>query len=425
MIPREVMAEVLRDQEIEAAGESLVRRDCERAGRCVCLTGLRRSGKTVILEARRRALLDQRVKPEAILSVALSDERLYGITAAELPTLLGAKAMLAGGAAVTQVLLDDVEATDGWAAWARALADAGVSVWTALGRRLTPDEAATLGDAFDVRVVRPFCFREFLAARGVTLRGQQPASTAEKAAVAIALEEHLRFGGLPDVLRSMNKLAEINGVIKPVLRWDVVRRHGFRAASAAAALLRAIARARLAPVSVNALVRQAAADGVAMSAVTAGRYLLALEEAFVVEALPNFYGVTKGKALPLKYVFGDTGILASYLANDDAALCENAVALELLRRYGEGCVGFYADGRTAADLYVPSAGLAVGMVPSLARPARELEAKAKSMLRLRKCLPGVRLLLLSREDKGEITVNGTTIPVQPAEDWLLESSGQA
>lgn len=47
MIPREVMAEVLRDQEIEAAGESLVRRDTERAGRCVCLTGLRRSGKTV------------------------------------------------------------------------------------------------------------------------------------------------------------------------------------------------------------------------------------------------------------------------------------------------------------------------------------------------------------------------------------------
>lgn len=47
VIPREVMAEVLRDQEIEAAGESLVRRDTERAGRCVCLTGLRRSGKTV------------------------------------------------------------------------------------------------------------------------------------------------------------------------------------------------------------------------------------------------------------------------------------------------------------------------------------------------------------------------------------------
>ena len=80
MIPREVMAEVLRDQEIEAAGESLVRRDTERAGRCVCLTGLRRSGKTVTLEARRRALLDQGVKPEAILSVALSDERLHGIT---------------------------------------------------------------------------------------------------------------------------------------------------------------------------------------------------------------------------------------------------------------------------------------------------------------------------------------------------------
>ena len=49
--------------------------------------------------------------------------------------------MVSGGAAVTQVLLDDVEATDGWA------------VWTALCRRLTPDEAATLGDAFDVRVV--------------------------------------------------------------------------------------------------------------------------------------------------------------------------------------------------------------------------------------------------------------------------------
>ena len=333
--------------------------------------------------------------------------------------------MVSGGAAVTQVLLDDVEATDGWAAWARALADAGVSVWTALCRRLTPDEAATLGDAFDVRVVQPFCFREFLAARGVTLRGKKPVSTAGKAAVAIAWNECLRFGGLPDVLRSMDKLAEINGVIKPVLLWDVVRRHGFRDAWAAAALLRAIARARLAPVSVNALVRQAAADGVAMSAVTAGRYLSALEKAFVVEALPNFYGVTKGKALPPKYVFGDTGILASYLANDDAALCENAVAQELSRRYGEGCVGFYEDGRTAADLYVPSAGLAVGMVPSLARSAGEREAKAKSLLRLKKRFPSVRLLLLSREDKGEIAVNGTTIPVQPAADWLLGAAGQA
>ena len=84
-----------------------------------------------------------------------------------------------------------------------------------------------------------------------------------------------------------------------------------------------------------------------------------MKEAFLLFPIAYAYGKLTERLKAVKYYFSDTGLLATYPERYDTALLENAVALELLRRYGQANVFYYADAHAKVDFYVPSENLAV------------------------------------------------------------------
>ncbi len=423
MISQEAMA-ARADFLAWAAEGPLMRREGLALDACCALVGLRRSGKTSLLFQRCRDLLAQGVAPEAILAVSFAEERLAGFGAADFDRLQDG-ACSAGGAGIRHVFLDEVDRTDGWALWARRLAEGGATVVVTSSRRLTDAEAAALGDWFEIREVTPFSFWEFLTARGVALRGALPASTAEQAAVAAALGDYLQRGGLPDVFRSLDPRGALHGVLRPLLLGDVMRRRGLRDGEALEALGRALARSVTRPASVRRLVRIAADAGQAMSPVTAGKHLAALEEALVVWPMANFYGTQAGKSLPPKHWWTDTGLLSASAPVAEAALLENVVANELRRRHSADGVVFYDDGRAAVDFFLPAENLALAVLPSLSQSSDLRDRKWKALERFAKTRPEAALQVISRSDVGELRVKGRLIPVRPAAEWLLADGRQA
>ncbi len=380
MISQEAMA-ARADFLAWAAEGPLMRREGLALDACCALVGLRRSGKTSLLFQRCRDLLAQGVAPEAILAVSFAEERLAGFGAADFDRLQDG-ACSAGGVGIRHVFLDEVDRTDGWALWARRLAEGGATVVVTSSRRLTDAEAAALGD-------------------------------------------YLQRGGLPDVFRSPDPRGALHGVLRPLLLGDVMRRRGLRDGEALEALGRALARSVTRPASVRRLVRIAADAGQAMSPVTAGKHLAAMEEACVVWPMANFYGTQAGKSLPPKHWWTDTGLLSASAPVAEAALLENVVANELRRRHSADGVVFYDDGRAAVDFFLPAENLALAVLPSLSQSSDLRDRKWKALERFAKTRPEAALQVISRSDVGELRVKGRLIPVRPAAEWLLADGRQA
>ena len=141
-------------------------------GKAFAIIGVRRSGKTSFLAQCRAARMQAGARPESQLMLLLEDERLAGMTAADLGWLLEEHARRfpelhrAGG---VTLYLDEVQNVPGWERLVRRLIDtAAVEVFvTGSSARLLSREVATSlrGRAMEV-LVHPFSLREALRHTG-------------------------------------------------------------------------------------------------------------------------------------------------------------------------------------------------------------------------------------------------------------------
>lgn len=423
MISQELIAASLTDFEDLISGIPLVRREC-----CVedninyCFVGIRRSGKSFLMYQRYRDLLARGVKPEEMLYASFEDERINNITAPELNSLIKVKMELSGGVKPKYVFLDEIQNVEGWEHFARRLADMKYSVCItgSNAKMLSTDVASTLGGRFMIQPVYPYSFREFLEAKGVSLRMAKPVSTPEKAAVSVAFDDYVRFGGFPEMINVPVKILFLTNVYKAIFLGDIVRRNQIRDGAGVELLLRKLAEAVTKPLTVARLRNVAADAGHEMSVLTVTRHLEAMKEAFLVWPVENFYGKLVQKVQTPKYYFMDSGLLATYPNRYDTALLENVVALELLRRYGRENVYYYADGRAEVDFFVPVANLAIQVCWAIRQTESTLERETRALTKFLKFKPEAHPIILTLSDSEDLTVDGVTIPVRPTSEWLLE-----
>ena len=424
MISRDAIAASLSDYETLIAELPLIRRQFSVADNVnYCLVGIRRSGKSYLMYQRYRDLLERGVSSDEMLYVSFEDERINGITAQELNLLLEVKMEMMGGVKVKYVFLDEIQNVDGWEHFARRLADMKYSVCItgSNAKMLSTDVASTLGGRFMVAAVYPYSFREYLAATGVAFKGAFPVSTPERAAVAAAFKKFMQYGGFPEVVDVAIKLDYLNNVYKAIFLGDIVRRHAVRDGGGVEVLLKKVAESVTKPVAVNRLKNVAADVGYPMSPATVVNYLDYMKEAFLLFSVVNAFGKLTEKLKTPKYYFMDTGLLATYPNRYDTALLENAVALELLRRYGPENVMYYNDGRSEVDFYVPSADLAIQVCWELRKTASTFERETEALRRFAGFKPEARRLILTLSESERLTVGGVEIEVMPAWRWMLQA----
>ena len=343
-----ISPEILRaklDESLALRSRRLTRRDVRLPaipGKAFAVIGVRRSGKTSFLAQCRAARLRAGARPESQLLLLLEDERLAGLTVADLGWLVEEHARrfprLHAQGGVT-LYLDEVQYVPGWEGLVRRLMDAdGLEVFvTGSSARLLSREVATSlrGRAMEV-LVHPFSFREALRHAGHEPErgGEEPGP----ATLDQRLRRYLVEGGFPEAqgANARDRAALLGGYVDVVVLRDVIDRHGVTNPLA----LRWLQRQSLANpgggFSVKKQYDTLRSQGVRVGKDTLHAYLGHLEDAFLVRTVALHAASERQRMVnPRKAYPVDPGLIPLFARGGRGArghALETAVLLELERR---------------------------------------------------------------------------------------------
>ncbi len=315
------------------------------AGKAVAVIGMRRAGKTSLLWQ----VLAQRhaagVARAGLLYFSFEDERLAGMTAADLDLLLQEYYLLNPTWRDQQracFFLDEIQLVPDWEQFVRRVLDSeNVELFiSGSSARLLSREVATSmrGRALEA-LVTPFSFREALRHQG-----REPSQSADRLTKAQRsqlnrdLLQFLSVGGFPEVqgqdLRTRQEL--LRSYVDIVLLRDVVERYNLSQPQVLRWLVQQLLGNAAGAFSINKFHADLQTRGVAVGKDTLHAYLAHLEDAFLLRSLSlDTDSVRRRQVNPRKVYPVDTGLIPLFdrsgKANTGHAL-ETAVLHELQRR---------------------------------------------------------------------------------------------
>lgn len=435
-----------RDTLIEKLAESLTpppsgataRRtsgDVRLPGKATAIIGMRRAGKTTFAHQLRRERVTSGLPPEHLPYFNLEDERLLGIDAAQLGTVVAAHARRFPDARTQGPVVwtfDEIQVVPGWERLVRRLLDTDgheVVVTGSSAALLSREVATTLrGRAWQV-LIHPFSFAELLD----HLRLPMPDDPAflnfpDRARLEHAFTQWLDTGGFPEAqgLDAATRSQLLRDYVDVAVLRDVVERHAVSNVVGLKWLVRHLLGNAGGPFSAEKFHHALKSQGIAIARDTVHHLLAYLEDCFLVRTVwmestsERQRMVNPRKAYPV-----DTGLIPVFdrtgRANTGHAL-ETAVLIELERRRCEVTyvktrdgfeVDFFARAPTGDDELIQVSADLTGP-GTLARELRALQAAGQQHPHATQ-----RLLTLSQE------VVPASVPphvhVQPAYEWMLSA----
>lgn len=424
-------------ESLQAEPPALTRRDVRLpgiSGKAFAVIGVRRGGKTSFLAQCRADRLAAGRAREGQVLLSLEDERLAGLSVADLGWLLEEHARqhlgLRGTGGMT-LYLDEVQTVPGWEGLVRRLMDQrGVEIFVSgSSAKLLSREVATSlrGRAMEV-LVHPFSFREALRHGGV--EPTTPLSRLgadERAALDQRLRRYLAEGGFPEAQGASprDRAALLAGYVDVVVLRDVIERHAVSNPLA----LRWIERQLLAnpggSFSVKKHYDTLRSQGVAVGKDTLHDYLAHLEDAFLVRTVAMHSASERQRMVnPRKAYPVDPGLIALFERSGrthHGRALETAILLELERRGFE-----VAYVRTAEGFEVDFLAQRPGEAPLLVQACLESEGDETWQRELRAleaaaaAHPAARPFLVTLDAVAPSRPLPRGLTWAPAAGWLLE-----
>ncbi len=316
--------------------------------KAVAVVGMRRAGKTTFLWQ----LLAERVAAGTprggLLYFGFEDERLAGMTAADLALVVEEFYRLNPewrDARRATFYLDEIQVVPGWERFARRLLDTEqIDLFlSGSSAKLLSREVATAmrGRAMEARVF-PFSFREFLRHHGREPTGSAARLTkATRSALDRDLSAYLATGGFPEAqgVPQRDRRDLLQGYVDVVLLRDVIERHAVSHPIAVRWMTRQLLGNAGQPFSVHRFTRDLRSQGIPVAKDTLHAYFAHLEDAFLIHPVSVAGGSERRRMVnPRKVYPADPALIAVFdrsgRENVGHAL-ETCVALELLRRGAE------------------------------------------------------------------------------------------
>ena len=342
-ISRELLRSKL-DESLALPPRRLTRRDVRLPaipGKAFAVIGVRRSGKTSYLAEHRSEHLHSGVPAESQLLLLLEDERLTGITVADLGWMLEEHARRVPQSYAREhvtLYLDEVQYVPGWEGLVRRLIDTGgVQVFvTGSSARLLSREVATSlrGRAMEV-LIHPFSFREALRHAGAE---PAPGPAPEAAVLHQRLRRYLVEGGFPEAqgAEPRDRAALLAGYVDVVVLRDVIDRHAVSNPLALRWLQRQLLANPGGRFSVKKQYDTLRSQGVRVGKDTLHEYLGYLEDAFLVRTVSLHTASERQRMVnPRKAYPVDPGLISLFARSGRShhgRALETAVLLELERR---------------------------------------------------------------------------------------------
>lgn len=378
--------------------------------------GLRRAGKSYLMYQHIHHLMEQGHSIEEMLYFNFEDDRIDSITISDLDLIKTCYEEMYDHRPI--FFLDEIQNIKGWEKFARRLADTGYRVYItgSNAKMLSSEIATTLGGRYLIKDIYPFSFSEYLLYKKIDLSDKN-ARFKFRTAITKEYEEYFRNGGLPETLQMADKRAWISSLFNKIFFGDLVTRHQVRNDFALRIMIRKLAESVKQPTSYNRIASIASTVGKKISVDTVIDYMGYLQESWLILSYENIAAKLIDKESNRKYYFIDNGILNLFLLDPATSLLENQVAVRLRQKYGSQ-VYFY-NKNVEVDFVVYDEGIAIQVSYSLSDPETE-KREVDALLKLNKVLPMRKLMIISKDEERDITVNDVTIQVIPVWKWLLD-----
>lgn len=384
------------------------------------VTGLRRSGKSTLLYKVAQDLVRAGATWNQIIYVNFEDERLaeFGLndfndtveTLAELTDKQGF------------FFFDEIQNIPGWEKFARRLADANERVYItgSNASMFSSQIATTLGGRYLTKHVSPYRFDEYLEALGIPHDSGAIYATKSRGRILGAFDSFYQNGGFPESLRYQSQREYVESVYQKVLLGDVAARNNVRNPDALRVLMKKVAETVGRESSHTMLHGMLSGIGYKVGKNTVIDYLAMAREAYLLFDVENTVAkFVEREGNPKRY-FSDNGLLGLFLVGKEPTLLENEIAAALRGVFGEG-LRYIRSAKTGIDIdfFVPEEGLAVQVAYSPSESARPREVG--SLVKLAHVDDSVsRLVIVTKEEEGEIQEDGVRIEVKPAWKFLLQ-----
>ncbi len=381
--------------------------------------GIRQSGKSYMLYLRALQLIAEGHDIREMLFVNFDDERLIGLEAKDLDSILQAYASLFDYRPI--LFLDEIQNVDGWQHFARRLANQKYMAYItgSNAKMLSRDIATTLGARYVEEFVFPYTFQEYLRANDVSVDDNWMYGKA-KGEIERHLSAYFTWGGFPELLLFKNKRQWLNELYEKIILGDIISRNGIRNEIALRLAIRRLAENIKTPTSYNRLANIVKASDVSTNVASIQEYVKYCMDACMLFSLENFASKFVEKATVKKHYFIDNGLLNIFLTNSETSLMENLCALTLYRnsKRHEGQDVYYYNKEVEIDFYIPSLKKGIQASYSVSDPSTlEREVKALTTFHNLYGLKEAEIITFSEERTVETPT--LTIQVRPLAKWLL------
>lgn len=326
----------------------------EKPKKIISIVGPRRAGKTYFVYQ-----LYAELEREGAKCVYLNfeDERIPNdkVVLSDLLTVLKSEIGDEG-----YLLLDEIQRINEWSRWLRRVYDTTnykilvTGSTSKISGEILPREIG--GRTLSILVL-PLRFSEFLKFKNLKVDYKIARFSEDKRAQLIRLlDEYLRFGGLPEVILApdFKKLILLQDYYRTVMARDISRGK-IRNIELLDAFLKLLARAKY--FSLSKTYNSLRGAGYKVGKTTLAEYLSRAKESFFVYTIyPFSRSLRTQMQMPKKVYLADTGYITALVPFVDMGrLLENAVFLELLRRYWSDPrvdIYYWTDFRNEVDFVV-------------------------------------------------------------------------
>ena len=376
--------------------------------------GVRRSGKSTLCE---KFLLEHNVQ---CAYVNFDEERLADLKNEDLNKLLEAIYFVYGE--VEYFFFDEIQNIAVWPLFVNRLLRQGKHLFlTGSNAKLLSNELMThlTGRHHKVELY-PYSFQEYANAKGVdTVSFTTKASSLRKR----TLHEYMQYGGFPELLGEDYKRSYIDGLLNAIIRNDISRRFNIRHID----VLMRMAN-YLADNYAQEFVAKEVASIFGISNHTAENYYSYLKEAFLFIGVQKFSFKSRERLRYEKCYVIDLAFTnerpGTFSSGNWGWKLENVVCIELLRRYRPHYVDiyYYKERSFEVDFVVAKAGLIIELlqvsydITSDKTQKREI----KALLTASNKLNCNNLTLITFDRQEDLEINGKTIHIVSAADWLCK-----
>ena len=302
------------------------------------LTGVRRCGKSTIMNMLRMEIEKRGISRDRILHYNFDSLEYEGMTAKKLFTAI--KGLLAAEGK-TYLFLDEIQEIKGWEKVVNSLmSDYDVDIYvTGSNSRMMSSEISTyLTGRYVAFRIYPLSFAEYLNFRKEFTSVDDPRKE---------LVRYLQFGGFPALhLREYTKEEAypiVRDIYNSTIFTDIVKRNNIRKVDQFERVVRYVFDNVGNTFSAASIAKYLKSEQRTLDNETVYNYLSKLESAYIVHRCSRYD--MKGKEIlktQEKFYLADPALRYSvlgYNADSAAAMLENIVYLELLRRGYDVCVG--------------------------------------------------------------------------------------